>query len=130
MFLSRLALPEKLAFYSLAHAVAAAQSDISAVEEALLDAALGEMALATPPALQDIQTACSAISSATARRVVLLELLMIALIDGDIVEAELAIVCQVAELLGLQVELKRARDWATAMLTVYRSGERFISSPA
>lgn len=130
MFLSRLAPPEKLAFYSLAHAVAAAQSGVSAQESALLDAALGEMGLSGHPSLQSLGEACASVNSAVSRRVVLLELLMIAMIDGDIAEAELAIIHQASELLGIQQELKRAHDWATAMLTVYRSGERFISKPA
>lgn len=126
MFLGVLDGAEKTAFYSLAYAVAVAESGISTEEQAILDAALGEMGLSHPPTPVSLEESCALVGRDAAKRVILLELLMVAMIDGDIASRELKIIETAAEILGVQADLERAKNWASAMLTVFRSGQRFI----
>lgn len=53
-----------------------------------------------------------------------------AMADGAIADAELAVIRRAAGLLGVEADLQRAQDWASAMLSIFRSGERFISRAA
>lgn len=130
MYLSRLSQPQKLAFYSLAHAVASADAGVAADEQVLLNAILGEMGIGEPAELATAPAACAAFSSPAERRIVLLELFLIALVDGDIAGAELDLIREVSRLLGVEGDLRRAQDWANAMLQLHRSAERFIQRPA
>lgn len=130
MYLSRLSQPQKLAFYALAHAIAAADAGVASDERVLLNAILGEMGIGEPAELATVPAACAAFSSPAERRIVLLELFLIALVDGDIAGAELDLIREVSRLLGVEGDLRRAQDWANAMLQLHRSAERFIQRPA
>lgn len=127
MFLARLVGDEKSAFYSLAHAVAAAEGGVSGVEASILDAALGEMAIPKPTNTLSPEDACRVFARAEGKRIALLELMMVAMIDGSISDKELEKIRSIAEKLGVGAQVEQARQWASAVLTAFRSGERFIA---
>lgn len=127
MYLGRLLNDEKSAFYSLAYAVAAAEEGVSDAEASILNAALGEMAITKPIAVLSQDEACGAFVRPEAKRIALLELMMVAMIDGTIAEKELDTIQSIAEKLGVMSQVDHARQWASAVLTAFRSGERFIA---
>ncbi|MCX9157902.1 hypothetical protein OPU71_17395 [Niveibacterium sp. 24ML] len=127
MYLNRLAESEKVAFYSLAHAIAASHDGISFEEQALLDSILSEMQIALPGAILPIADALKAFQSDEHKRLVLLELMLIALVDDDFADAEKRVLSQAASEFQLGDHLvERAASWAESMLGLFRSGQRFI----
>lgn len=127
MYLNRLTNGEKVAFYSLAHAVAAAHEGISLEEKALLEAALHEMKIPQPQQVLSIAEAVSSFESDETRRIALLELMLIATVDDDFDEAEQAVMAQVVEGFSFNENyIERAVAWAESMAALFRSGQRFI----
>jgi len=127
MYLNRLSESEKIAFYSLAHSIAASHEGISLEELALLDSILGEMQIAKPAAILPIAEALKAFESEEHKRLALLELMLIALVDDDFAEAEQRVFNQAVSAFQLgEHHVERAASWAESMLGLFRSGQRFI----
>ncbi len=127
MFLGRLLDKEKSAFYALAHAVAAAEGGVSEAEESILSAAVGEMSITKPSSILSLEEACRSFDRSEGKRIALLELMMVAMIDGSISDEELEKIRSIADHLGIGSQVDQARQWAAAVLTAFRSGERFIA---
>jgi len=127
MYLNRLADGEKIAFYSLAYAVASAHDGISLEEKALLEAALHEMKISKPSQLLSVAEAVSCFISDESRRIVLLELMLIATVDDDFDEAEQAVMAEVLRGFNFNENyIERAEAWAESLAALFRSGQRFI----
>lgn len=129
MYLNMLNEDEKSAFYSLAHALAASHEGISEAEHHVLNSALQEMGIPKPPQLLGIKEACSAFLSNASKKVALLELLLIALVDEDFADDEETMVSEMVDYFGFDAsKIDRAASWAESILAGHRSGLRFIQS--
>jgi uncharacterized tellurite resistance protein B-like protein len=129
MYLSLLNPSEKLAFYSLAHALAGAHEGISAEEDELLDAALREMNIAKPEGTADLAEACAQIQSEQSKRIALLELMLIALVDDDFADSEESVISTIVGHLGLSDgSVNVAASLAESMHAQNRRGLRFIQA--
>ncbi len=127
MYLNRLTKFEKEGFYALAHAIAASHDGISPEEQTILDSIVGEMQISPPDEILPIAEALKRFESDENRRLVLLELMLIALVDNDFAEAEQRVLSQVASAFALDTRhIERAASWAEGMLGLFRSGQRFI----
>lgn len=127
MYLNRLADGEKIAFYSLAYAVASAHDGISLEEKALLEAALHEMKISKPSQLLSVAEAVNCFISDESRRIVLLELMLIATVDDDFDKAEQAVMAGVLRGFNFnENHIERAEAWAESLAALFRSGQRFI----
>lgn len=127
MYLNRLTNGEKVAFYSLAHAVAAAHEGVSLEEKALLEAALHEMKISQPPQVLSVAEAISLFESDETRRIALLELMLIATVDEDFDEAEQVVMAQIVEGFKFsESHIERSAAWAESLAALFRSGQRFI----
>lgn len=127
MYLNRLTDGEKVAFYSLAHAVATAHEGISLEEKALLEAALHEMKIPQPQRILSAPEAISRFESDDTRRIALLELMLIAMVDEDFDDAEQAVVAEVIKGFNFtENHIERAAAWAESLAALFRTGQRFI----
>ncbi|MBK1679435.1 hypothetical protein [Rhodocyclus tenuis] len=127
MYLNRLTNGEKVAFYSLAHAVAAAHEGISLEEKALLEATLHEMKIPQPQQILSVAEAVSRFESDETRRIALLELMLIAMIDDDFDDAEQTVMSEVLKGFNFnENHVERAAAWAESLAALFRSGQRFI----
>ena len=127
MYLNRLTDGEKVAFYSLAQAVAAAHEGISLEEKALLEAALHEMKISRPQEALSVAKAVDCFESDESRRIALLELMLIATVDDDFGDAEQAVMAQVLVGFGFnENHIERAVAWSASLAALFRSGQRFI----
>lgn len=127
MYLSLLNPSEKLAFYSLAHALAGAHEGISAEEDELLNAALREMNVAKPTRTVDLAEACAQIQSDQSKKIVLLELMLVALVDDEFAEQEESVITAIVSGLGLdEGAVNVAASLAESMHAQNRRGLRFI----
>lgn len=127
MYLNKLSDIEKNAFFSVAQAMAAAHEGVSVLEEAILNAALGEMQIQRPEKIQPLSDALNQFQSEDSKRLVLLELMLIAMVDDDFAEAEQSVIEEVIETFKLtESHVERAATWAEGMLALFRSGQRFI----
>jgi hypothetical protein len=131
MYLNRLTVGEKIAFYSLAHLVASAHEGISLEEKALLEASLHEMKIAKPSHVLSIIDAVRSFESDESKRIALLELMLIAMVDEDFDDAEQAIMSEVLSGFNFdETHIERAAAWAESLAALFRSGQRFIQSPS
>lgn len=127
MYLSLLNPSEKLAFYALAHALAGAQEGISAEEDELLNAALREMNVAKPERTAGLAEACAQIQSDQSKKIVLLELMLVALVDDEFAEQEESVITAIVSGLGLdEGAVNVAASLAESMHAQNRRGLRFI----
>jgi uncharacterized tellurite resistance protein B-like protein len=127
VYLNRLINSEKVAFYSLAHAVATAHEGISLEEKALLEASLHEMKIDQPQQILSITEAVSRFESDETRRIALLELMLIAMVDDDFDDAEQAIISEVMNSFNFsESHIERAAAWAESLAALFRTGQRFI----
>ncbi|MEQ1667281.1 MAG: hypothetical protein ABL868_02390 [Sulfuriferula sp.] len=129
MYLSMLNVQEKTGFYSLAHALAQSHEDISAEERSVLDASAHEMGIESPSNVLDVKSACAAFVSNASKRVAVLELALLALVDDNFANEEQGVMNEVISELGLtEGQVNRVMGLAEAILAQYRSGKRFIES--
>jgi hypothetical protein len=127
MYLNRLSETEKIAFFSIAQTVALSHDGISSMEKAILDAALGEMQIQRPSVLMPLNEALAKIESLESKKILLLELMLIAMVDDDFSSEEQLVVQQVIKGLNLSdAHVERASTWAESTLAIFRSGQRFI----
>lgn len=127
MYLNRLTNGEKVAFYALARAVAVAHEGISLEEKALLEAALHEMKIPQPQQILSVSEAISRFESDETRRIALLELMLIAMVDEDFDDAEQAVVAEVIQGFNFtENHIERAAAWAESLAALFRTGQRFI----
>ncbi len=127
MYLNKLSETEKNAFFSIAQAIASVHEGVSLQEKAILEAALGEMRISHPGELMSVGDALSKIESPESKRIVLLELMLIALVDDDFALEEQAVIEEVIKGLNLsEAHIERAATWAGSTLALFRSGQRFI----
>lgn len=127
MYLNRLAEDQKLAFYSLANAVANAQDGVSSAESALLSAAANEMQFQPPARLLTIEDAIKRFSTDESRKIALLELMLMAMVDDDFSDAERQVIEQALNAFNFsENHVERAATWAESMLALFKTGQRFI----
>lgn len=127
MYLNRLTNGEKVAFYSLAYAVATAHEGISLEEKALLEASLHEMKIDQPQQILPVADAVGRFESDETRRIVLLELMLIAMVDDDFDDAEQAVMSEVMSGFNFsENHIERAAAWAESLAALFRTGQRFI----
>lgn len=127
MYLNRLEDDEKLAFYSLANAVASAQDGISTAESKLLSAAVNEMQIEPPAQLLTIDEAIEKLSTDESRKIALLELMLMAMVDDDFSDAERHVIEQALNAFNFsENHVERAASWAESMLALFKTGQRFI----
>lgn len=127
MYLNRLSMEEKGAFYAIAHALAASDNGVSTKEQAILDSVLGEMQISRPEKLAPVSEALTVFQLEEHKRIVLLELMLIALVDDDFAAAEQRLLSQVVDAFALsESHVERAATWAESILGLFRSGQRFI----
>lgn len=111
MFLNLLAPAQQQLFIELARAVAEQDGIVAATEQVLLDAVQAECGVAELPAVRDLDAVLADVPAAfdgeATRSVLVLELAGVALIDGDAHPAELGIVAEVAETVGMTPEKLR-----------------------
>ncbi len=129
MYLSMLNEQEKIGFYSLAHALAQSHQGISDEERNVLVASAKEMELTPPHVVLDVHAACATFLSNTSKRVAILELALLALVDDDYAAEEQIILNEVVSAFALSdSQVSRVMGLAEAILAQYRSGKRFIES--
>jgi hypothetical protein len=127
MYLNMLKHEEKSAFYSLAHALAVSHEGISEAEHNVLNSTLQEMGISKPAQLLDVKEACTVFVSNASKRIALLELLLIALVDDDFADDEETMVSKIVDYFGFDASnIDRAASWAESILAGHRSGLRFI----
>lgn len=129
MYLTMLSASEKIGFYSLAHALAQSHEGISAEERSVLDASAHEMGIESPSDVLDVKSACAAFVSNASKRVAVLELALLALVDDDFANEEQSVMNEVVNAFGLtEGQVNRVMGLAEVILAQYRSGKRFIES--
>lgn len=129
MYLSMLNAQEKTGFYSLAHALAQSHEGISSEERSVLNASAYEMGIESPNEVLDVKSACAAFGSTASKRVAVLELAFLALVDDDFANEEQGVMNEVVSAFGLtEGQVNRVMGLAEAILAQYRSGKRFIES--
>lgn len=127
MYLVGLEVTERPAFYALAKHMAEADDGILAEEQELLDLFKKELGLQGEPSDMSVEAACHAFLSPEAKRLALLELLLLAYSDGQIGPNETVLLERVAKIFGIGHEqLVTAQVWAQGMNALNRSGLRFI----
>ena len=129
MYLSMLNEQEKIGFYSLAHALAQSHQGISDEERNVLVASAKEMELTPPNVVLDVSAACATFISNTSKRVAILELALLALVDDDFAKEEQKIINEVVTAFDFSAsQVSRVMGLAEAILAQYRSGKRFIEA--
>lgn len=128
MFLAMLTTNEKLAFLSLAYALSNAHDGVSSVEEDIINACVQEMNIQHTNDFMNIEKACENITDTKAKKITILELMLVALADGDYAESEDHIMQKILSKLNIEEDvIEGAKAWAEFVLASYRSGLRFIS---
>lgn len=135
MFLNLLQPDQQVAFVHAARAVAERDGEVSEVESALLDAVRAECGLdelpAPHPELDVCARAAEVLPDDVARRVFLLELAGVALIDGDAHPSELALVGEVADALGISgAALADMLAFAARAQQLVVDGQRIVATGA
>ncbi len=128
MYLDQLSDVEKHAFSRLAYLLISYYG-IDEHEEKLYYSALAEMGLDTPELEGEIDPTieAKAFSSPASRRIALLELLLLALADGDIEDEEQHMIDFIIQAFGFDAEtLDRGWNWVRDWYATYRSGHEFI----
>lgn len=127
MFLARLSDIEKKSFFVIAKCLANSHKGISSDEDLLLRAFMAEMGMVEEPTGISLEGAIENITLPSSRRIVLLELMLIALIDDDFSHEEKSLVDNVLEKFGLSAtEIDRASNWAMSFSSLIKTGTRFI----
>lgn len=135
MFLNLLQPDQQVAFVHAARAVAEQDGEVSEVESALLDAVRAECGLdelpAPDPGLDVCARAAEVLPDDVARRVFVLELAGVALIDGDAHPSEVAFVREVADALGISgAALVDMLAFAARAQQLVVDGQRLVASGA
>ncbi len=127
MYLIGLNTVEKMAFYSLAKFLAEADDGILPEEQEVLDLFKQELGIPEQEPTMEIEEACLAFSSIQIKRIVLLELLLLAYSDGSIGKNEENLLSKLSSLLDItSSQYQSAETWAQGMNALNRSGLRFI----
>lgn len=128
MYLNMLNEQEKNGFYALAHAIASSHEAISDKEREVLLASAHEMGIEPPSVVQSVKEACAVFTSDSSKRVAVLELALLALVDDDFAMEEQAVFNEVISEFAFSAgQIDRAMGLAEAILAQYRSGLRFIN---
>lgn len=128
MYLDQLSDVEKQAFSRLAYLLISYYG-IDEHEQKLYCAALGEMGITEPDVYDEIDAALEAAAFATpaSRRIALLELLLLALADGDIEDEEQNMLDAIISQFGFDAEtLELAWSWVKDWYQTYQAGNSFI----
>lgn len=128
MYLDQLSDVEKLAFSRLAYLLISYYG-IDEHEQKLYCAALGEMGIVEPDIADEIDAALEAAAFATpsSRRIALLELMLLALADGDIEDEEQNMLDAIIAQFGFDAEtLEAAWSWVKDWYQTYQAGNQFI----
>ena len=128
MYLDQLNELEKVAFSRLSYLLISYYG-IDEHEERLFYSALGEMGISQPDLDGEISPAveAAAFSSPHAKRIALLELMLLALADGDIDDDEQNILDLIISQFGFDDEtLDRAWSWVRDWYLTYQAGNEFI----
>lgn len=129
MYLTMLNEQEKIGFYALAHALAQSHEGISDKERQVLDASASEMGIVPPNSVLDVKSACATFVSSASKRVAVLELALLALVDDDYAAEEQNVMNEVVRAFALnESQVSRVMGLAEAILAQYRSGKRFIEA--
>lgn len=130
MLLNQLKHPEKEAFFLLARHLITLNG-IEAAEEEMLQAMCREMELEAPPQTQrSLPELCAAFESEEAKRIALIELLILSHADGQLQDEEADLGQQIVELFALEEgTVERAGRLAKSMFDLYRTTQRFVASP-
>lgn len=113
----------------IAKCLADSHKGISNEEEYLLKSFMVEMGLVEEPAGISLESAIANITSPSSRRIVLLELMLIAFIDDDYSHEEKLLIDSILEKFGLPAsEIDRASNWAMSFSSLLKTGNRFIES--
>lgn len=128
MYLDLLEDFEKIAFSRLAFTMIAYHG-IDEHEEKLYYSALAEMGIGEPD-LDDevnIPLECAAFRSMTSKRIALMELMLMALADGDLESEERHLIDDIIAAFGFDEQtLTEAWQWVSGWYQTYRSGKDFI----
>lgn len=128
MYLDLLSDVEKTAFSRLAYLLISYYG-IDDHEQKLYYAALSEMGVAEPELDGEISAAveAAAFTSPASRRIALLEILLLALADGDIEDEEQNVLDLIIGEFGFDSEtLDEAWDWVKRWFETYQAGNMFI----
>jgi len=133
LFLNLLTPPQQRVFVQGARAVAEQDGELAEVEQALIAALQAECGLDELPAAQDAAGICAAavavLDSDLARRVFILELAGVAVIDGEAHAAEVALVGEIAVQLGIEgAELAEMLAFAGRARALVVDGQRLIAT--
>ena len=128
MYLDLLQDLEKVAFSRLAYALIAFHG-IDEHEEKLFYAAVAEMGLDELDVADavDIALECSAFGSLSSKRIALIELMLLALADGDLEHEEQSLLDTI--ILAFEFDeqtLTEAWQWVSAWFQTYRAGKDFV----
>lgn len=128
MYLDRLSDVEKIAFSRLAYLLISYYG-IDDHEQKLYYAALAEMGLGEPDVFDEINPGveAQAFASPASRRIALLELMLLALADGDIDDDEQNILDLIISQFEFDPEtLEQAWNWVKDWYQTYQAGNAFI----
>jgi hypothetical protein len=128
MYLDLLEDTEKVAFSRLAYAMIAFHG-IEAHEEKLYYSALAEMGLGELDLEEavDIQMECQAFQSQASKRIALIELMLLALADGDLEKEEQTLLDDIISAFKFDDEtLTEAWQWVSGWFGTFRTGKDFV----
>lgn len=128
MYLGQLSPVEKVAFSRLSYLLISYYG-IDEHEQKLYYAALSEMGLVDPDIEGEIDPGVEAAAFATpaSRRVALIELMLLALADGDIEDEEQNVLDIIISHFGFDAEvLEQAWSWVQRWYETYQAGNLFI----
>jgi len=128
MYLDQLNEVEKVAFARLSYLLISYYG-IDDHEQKLYYAALSEMGLADPELYDEIDPSVevAAFTSPASKRIALLELMLLALADGDIDDDEQNILDYIIQAFQFETEtLDLAWDWVKNWYETYQAGNQFI----
>lgn len=129
MFLNELTESEKKSYWILANQVASAHEGVSMVEQDVLNRVLTELDIEPSNYFTTVESACAVFLSEKSKRIAIVELSIIALIDHDYDIQERKLIRLIAENFGLGLEfLDRAERWAESIVGLYSSGRTMISA--
>jgi hypothetical protein len=132
MYLDLLEDFEKIAFSRLAYRLIAYHG-IEEHEEKLYYAALAEMGIGVPDLEDevDIHLECQAFMSLQSKRIALVELMVLALADGDLENEEQSLLDDIIGAFGFDADtLQQAWQWVHGWYVTYRVGKDFVQHGA
>lgn len=128
MYLDLLEDFEKHAFSRLAFTMIAYHG-IDEHEEKLYYAALAEMGMTEPDLDDEVDIAleCAAFRTMTSKRIALIELMLLALADGDLENEERHLIDDIIAAFGFdEATLTEAWQWVSGWYQTFRAGKEFI----